>query len=243
MLACGDFVMRRLDVESHLLERQHDLAPDVLTQIDGREVEVAAGVVRFGRRLAVPRRWKRKNSASGPALAAKSLSAASAIARFSVDRGHPANGVPSGVSMSQIIRADLLARPVAPGKDQEGAQVGLEVHVRFLDPDESLDRGAVEHDFAVERVFELAIGDFDVLDRAEDVGELQAHELHLFALGPLEDAGLLLGQVARGFLRSHSWCSCRGVRFSRISSRPRFPGGSGGISCRRARRMGSQCSI
>src|SRR6185503_20529944 len=42
-------------------------------------------------------------------------------------------------------------------------------------------------DLAVEGVLELAVGNLDVLDRAEDVGELQPEELHLFALGALED--------------------------------------------------------
>ena len=67
-------------------------------------------------------------------------------------------------------------------------EVGPQVHVRLFDADEALDRRAVEHDLAVQRVLELAVGDLDVLDGPEDVGELQAQELHLLALGALEDA-------------------------------------------------------
>ena len=41
----------------------------------------------------------------------------------------------------------------------------------------------------VERFLELPIRHLDVLDDAEDVGELEAHELDLFARGTLQDAG------------------------------------------------------
>src|SRR5439155_3252395 len=58
------------------------------------------------------------------------------------------------------------------------------------------DRRAVEHDFAVERLFELAIGYLDILDCAEDVGELEAHELDLLALRPLENLRLRLFRSA-----------------------------------------------
>ena len=40
---------------------------------------------------------------------------------------------------------------------------------------------------AVERLLELPVGHLDVLGRAEDVGELQAHELDLLALDALEN--------------------------------------------------------
>ena len=40
---------------------------------------------------------------------------------------------------------------------------------------------------AVERFLELSVRDLDVLDHAEDVGELQAEELDALALGTLQD--------------------------------------------------------
>ena len=53
VLAGGDLVVRRLDVDADRLERQDDLPPHVLAEVDGREVEVAGRVVRLGRGLAV----------------------------------------------------------------------------------------------------------------------------------------------------------------------------------------------
>src|SRR5690606_2884139 len=77
-----------------------------------------------------------------------------------------------------------------PREDGERLGIRPEVHVGFLEPDEPLNRRAVEDNLAVERFLELPVRDLDVLDRAEDVRELEAEELHLLALGELEDAGL-----------------------------------------------------
>src|SRR5205814_2778847 len=96
---------------------------------------------------------------------------------------------------------DLFAGGSGPREDAEGREVGPQVHVRLLDADESLDRRAVEHDLAVERVLELAVGNLDVLDRAEDVGELETEELHLLALGALEDLRLGFGRLRRRPMR------------------------------------------
>ncbi len=117
------------------------------------------------------------------------MALARAMARFSAERGQPSNGVPSGLAMSQVIAADPRAAGVAPRQHLEGVEVGLQVHVRFLDADEALDRRAVEQHGAVERLGELAIGHLDVLGHAQDVGELQAQEFHALAFGAFEDGG------------------------------------------------------
>ena len=44
--------------------------------------------------------------------------------------------------------------------DPEGVEIGHQQHVRLLDADEALDRRAVEHDLAVERLLELKQGCF-----------------------------------------------------------------------------------
>src|SRR5262249_17363810 len=52
---------------------------------------------------------------------------------------------------------------------------------------EPLDRRAVEHDVAGERLLELRRRNLDVLVDAEYVRELQTHEAHTQLLGQLED--------------------------------------------------------
>ena len=181
VLAGGDFVMRGLDVEPHRLEREHDLAAHVLALIDRRQVEVAARVVRLGGRLAVAP-LEQEELGLGPRVHREA--ALGGQRDHALQRGARAAG--ERLAVGPVDVADhprhLLAARVAPREDREGVEVGPQVHVRLLDADEALDRRAVEHDLAVQRVLELAVGDLDVLDRPEDVGELQAEELHLLAL-------------------------------------------------------------
>ena len=76
-------------------------------------------------------------------------------------------------------------------------EIRLEQHVRLLDPDKSLDRGAVEHDLAVQGLLELAAGNLDVLVDAEDVGELESQEIDAEALSQLQNV-LLAGTAQIG---------------------------------------------
>src|SRR5690606_14919881 len=50
VLADGDLVVRRFDVEAHRVQRGDDVAPHVLAALDGTEVKVPAGVVGDGGR-------------------------------------------------------------------------------------------------------------------------------------------------------------------------------------------------
>ena len=95
MLAGGDLVVRRLDVEADRLERQDDQPPHVLAKVHRGEVEVAAA--------SCVSAW--------PAVAGleeEELSLGTAVhrvaggrrlgdCRFSACRGQPSNGVPSGL--------------------------------------------------------------------------------------------------------------------------------------------------
>jgi len=60
------------------------------------------------------------------------------------------------------------------GEDRVAGEVGHEEHVRLLDPAEALDRGAVEHDLALQGLAELALRHLHVLVLAHDVGEDEA---------------------------------------------------------------------
>src|SRR5204863_4336701 len=80
-----------------------------------------------------------------------------------------------------------FARGVVVGEDAERLEVGPQYHVRLFDPDEALDRRAVEHDVALERLVELARGYLDVLVDAEDVGKLQPERGYVLLLGGVED--------------------------------------------------------
>ena len=153
----------------------------------GREVEVAARVVRLGRRLAALAALEEKEFGLGPG--AHREAALVGQRDHALERRSRTAGERRAVGVGDVAddAGHALRACVGPGEDLKGVQVGLEVHVGLFNPHEPLDRRAVEHDAAVERFGELAIGDLDVLDRAEDVDELQPHELDLLALDPLEN--------------------------------------------------------
>src|SRR5262249_24061102 len=72
-------------------------------------------------------------------------------------------------------------------QNAERRQVRLEEHIGLLDPHESLDGRPVEHDFAGERLVELAARHLDVLVHPEDVGELEPEEVDVKLLGQFYD--------------------------------------------------------
>ena len=68
----------------------------------------------------------------------------------------------------------------APREDNKGIEIGMQIHVRFLYTHEALNRRAVKHALVVECFFELAAGYRDILERAENIGKLQADKADIF---------------------------------------------------------------
>ena len=94
-------------------------------------------------------------------------------ARRSTWRGSPSYGVPSGVRMSQIMRAT----PCSLGAPRQDANVVGSGIATMSDSSTGLKpvmRGAVERDAVLERLVELLAADAERLQLAEDVGEPEA---------------------------------------------------------------------
>ena len=206
MLTPRRLVMRRLDLEAHLLEHQDDLPPDVLALVDRREIEVPRRVVRLGGRLVVAgleeEEFRLRPGAHGvPTLLGFGDGPLERLPRTSRKRRPVRIGDVTDES------GDLLPRWVDPRKDAECRQVGRQEHVRLLDPHEPFDRRAVEHHAAIERRRKLAVRHLDVLDHTQDVGELQAQELHASRLGLREDLFLARLQAGVAYLVAQSGLS------------------------------------
>src|SRR5262245_16974443 len=180
-------MMRGLDMKPHLLEDEDDFAAHVFAKIDRRQIEVAARVMSFSRRLAAVATLEQKEFRLGAGLHREALLG-----------GHPDRPLehrprtarercPVGIGDITDDASYPFRSRVAPGKNLKRAQVRLEVHVGLFDPYEALDRRAVEHDPAVQRFLELAIRYLDVLDDPEYVGELKPYELHFLAFGSLQN--------------------------------------------------------
>ena len=108
------------------------------------------------------------------------------IARFRTERGSPSKGSPSGVRMSQNMRAtpDMLG---PPREELERRRVGVRDHVGLLHAREPVDRRAVEADSLAERLRQLLDRDRERLQEPEHVREPQPDEPDLAFLRRPED--------------------------------------------------------
>ncbi len=179
---------------------EDNLAAHIFAEINGREIEVAGRVMGF-------RGW-----VSVAALKQEELGLGAGLhgeAALGRDRDDPLQRRPWAAGKRSTVRigdvaneppdaSDANARAahrIRPGKHLEGREVRFEVHVGLFDPDEAFDRRPIEHDVAVERFLELPVRHLDILDDAQDVGELQAQELHALTFGALQDLFAKVGHA------------------------------------------------
>jgi hypothetical protein len=208
VLARGDLVMRGLDVHAHLLEGDDDFAPDVFAEIHRREIEVTRLVVRFGGRLAVAAqeqeelgfgsRHHREAALGGQADDVLQRGARAAGERAAVGIGDVANQAPT--------RAPLGS---AQGKtwkvDRSGRRYMSDSSIRTKP---SIDEPS--NMMLPSSASRTGGRDLDVLDDAEDVGELKAKEFDPLLLGSLQDL-LLFARLRAPPLRRAAPRSLRDV--------------------------------
>ncbi len=189
VLAVCDLVVRRLDLEAHLLENVHHRPPRILAEICRREVEIAADVVGDRRRLALGTWLEHEELGFHPRV--------HRVAHLRGTRDLPLERRPwVTVERLPVRPVDVTDDPrdailgVTPREQLKRREVGREQHVRLLDAHEPFDRRPIEHDVPVERLLELRRGQLDVLVHAENVGELQTKESHVVLAREHEDVGL-----------------------------------------------------
>ncbi|CDN43139.1 Putative uncharacterized protein [Paenibacillus sp. P22] len=186
MLAWSDLVMGGLDLEVHLLERQHDFAAAVLAEVHRRQIEITALVVELGRRLALLvrleqeefglRTYVHRSEAHFLGFLEHALQNAAGIAGERRAVRHVDVADQAG---------DAILRN--PREYDPSAEVGIKIHIGFLDTDITFDRGAVEHHFIVESFLKLADRNLDVFDRAQQIRELETDESDVLFLGDAHD--------------------------------------------------------
>ncbi len=181
MLAAGYLVVAHLNLHAHGFQRQDDLAAHLLRLVTGREVEIAADIVRRG--------------AGGKSTVVRAVALEQEELQFGADVVDvPPLGGPGqrarqyhpwraerGLSVRAVGVADQARAPPllrAPREYLVGSRVGHQYHVALEDPCKPLDRRAIEPDSLLEGRLKPADGDRDALDRAQDVGELQADEAY-----------------------------------------------------------------
>ena len=178
VLGRPDLVVRVLDLDAHLLERHHRVAPEVARLVERGEVEVPALVEHLG------------------AVGAPEVEVLELGPEVEVVVAHvlgPLERAPHDVARVALVGLAARHADVAEharhraflraiGEDRERVRVGHGDHVRLLDRVEAGDRGAVEAHPPVERVVQLLLGDGEALELTEDVREPQPDELDVALL-------------------------------------------------------------
>ena len=195
-----DLVVRVLDVDAELLQRQHRVAAQVGGGVERREVEVAALVEHLRRpavQLGLPEVEELQLGADEVVVEAHRLRPleraphdVARVALVGLAAGHQ--------HVAEHPRDGLLLRP--PRQHRERARVRHRDHVRLLDPVEAGDRRAVEAHALLERPLQLVLADGEALQLAEDVREPEPDELDVVLLDQRQ-------HVRLGRRRSKSSCS------------------------------------
>ena len=63
----------------------------------------------------------------------------------------------------------------------------MQIHIRFLNAHESLDRGTVKHALVIQRFFQLARRDRHILQCSENICKLKTDKLHILFLCHTDD--------------------------------------------------------
>ena len=187
MLALGALVVAGLDLKLHSLQRQADLPAGRLAVVQGAQIEVAGLVVGLGGGLTLVIGLEQEEFRLGTHI--KGIKA-HVLGLLQGPLQHVAGVAGEGRTIGVVHVADqaghlTVAGP--PGEDGEGVQVGVQVLIRLVDADKTLDGGAVEHDLVVDRLLNLGGGDGNVFQLTEDVGELEADKLNILLMDDADD--------------------------------------------------------
>ena len=77
-----------------------------------------------------------------------------------------------------------------PRQQAERVEIWPQIHVGLLDAHKAFNGGTVEHALVIQRFPRLATRNGNILQRAENIGELQANEFHVVFLENAKDVFL-----------------------------------------------------
>ena len=186
MLAGGNLMMRGFDFKAHFLQSQDNFPPDILALTERFEIEIGTGVIGLGGRVALVIGVEQEKFTLRTHI--EDVAHLFGLAdNFSEDLARVAG---KGLAFQCLEIADQpghFALLRSPGEDQERVQVWLQVHVGFLDPGETFDRGTIKHADTIESLVQLARADRDIFHGAENVGELKSDESDILLFDDAEN--------------------------------------------------------
>ncbi len=187
VLRRGDLVVAGLHGDAELVEGAHGLLAQVVAEVGGQDVEVAAVVGELGlvgvlevEVLELGADVEVEAQLRGALDLAAEHPARVALERLVVAVEH----------VAEDERGALAA--LGPRQDREGVPVGHGDDVALLDLGVAADGRAVEGSAALDHVGELPVGDLDHLEVPQNVREPQLNVLHVLVSDELLDCGLAL---------------------------------------------------
>ena len=188
-------MVRVLDRNAQLLEREDGIAPQIARVIERSKIEVAAGVEHF-------------ESFAVLEIVVLDLGAhvhhiaelLSARHHFGEHRARITivDAAFRGADRTEHTRDRVLSR--TPGQDLEGGRIGKCEHIGFVIQRKALHTACIEAHALFKGVFELARNNSERLHIAEHIAEPEAHEMNVPALDGLQYE-ILIGA------HCHAWSS------------------------------------
>ena len=181
MLCRTAFVMGSFDDETKRLERQDNIFSGFFSQVIWTEIKIAAFIVGIQSRVAIRIILQKIEFTfrTDIEFVSKICRVVKCfmqhvtripLERFSVDPIDITN------------EAGNFSAFLPPWMNDERIQIRVECHVGFFDPDESVDRGAVETNLVIQRFFQLARRDGNVFHSTKNIRKLQTDKFDVFVI-------------------------------------------------------------
>ena len=186
-----------LNLKSHVLEGQANIAAAALTQIGRPHIKITRRVMSDGGGMAILVGVEQEEFALRPHVEAVSH-VRRILDRFAQDVAR----VPFKRRAVRLVdvadQPGNLPVPGVPGQDDKGVQIRPEIHIGLLNTHKALDGRAVEHTLVIQCFFHLAGRNGHILQGAENVRKLQPDKFHV--IFPDNPDDVLLGVFAQNHI-------------------------------------------
>ena len=186
VLALGNLVVGSFNFEAHLLEEEGNLTTGVGAPVQGSQVEVAGIVTGRGRGPSFLVGGEEEELKLGSDV--EGIALVRCLLKLSLQNISRVAGKRCAVGIIDVAdETGNLSLLGSPGENHEAVEVRAQVLVGLVDAGKSLDGGAVNHDLIVHGLLQLASRDGNILQLAEDVGELHTDEGYVLVLNDFSD--------------------------------------------------------
>ena len=198
MLGRCIFVMGRLHLKPHILQRQYHISSGILAEIQWSHVKIACLLMGNGGGQSVIIHMVQEELALRSYIEGVSKRRCFTDYLFQNIPGIPliAGAVRAVNVADQAGYFSLLGSPWEHGK---GAVIRIEIHIALLHPHKTLCGRTVKHEFVVQRLFQMAGSDCHIFHISKKIRKLQTDKFHVFFLYHLQNIFLRISHFPAPF--------------------------------------------